>query len=60
MQHFGLVYSAMKLKSDQIAEEVEMAKWINIDQGLFAKDLGLCVRMAMYYLPNRDNYRSIG
>ena len=56
MQHFGVVYSAMQLKSDQIAEEVETAQRFNIDQGMFAKFLGLCVRMAMYCLPNRDNY----
>ena len=56
MLHFGVVYSAMQLKSDQIAEEVETAKRVNIDQGLFAKFLGLCLRMTMYYLPNRDNY----
>ena len=56
MQHFGVVCSAMHLKSDQIAEEVETVQWVNIDQGLFAKFLGLCVGMAMYCLPNRDNY----
>ena len=56
MQHFGVVFSVMQLKSDQIAKEVETAKWVNIDQGLLAKFLRLCVRMAIYCLPNRDNY----
>ena len=46
----------MQLKSDQIAEEVETAKWANIDQGLFAKFLKLCVCMALYCLLYRDNY----
>ena len=56
MQHFRVVYSVMQLKSDQIAKEVEMPKWVNIDQGFFAKFLKICVRMALYCLPNRGNY----
>ena len=46
----------MKLKSDQTAKEVETAKWVNVDQGFLAKFLKLCVRMALYCLPNRGNY----
>ena len=60
MQHFGVAYSAMQLKSDQIAKEVEMAKRVNIDQGLFATFLGLCVRMALYCLHNRDRFSCEG
>ena len=56
MKHFGVVYSAMQLKSHQIAKEVETAKWVNIDQGLFAKFLKICVCMALYCLPYRDYY----
>ena len=56
MQLFGVVYSAMQLKSDQIAEEVETAQRVNIDQGLFAKLLRLCVHMALNCLSNCGNY----
>ena len=56
MQHFGVLYSAMQLNSDQIAKEVETAKWVNIDHGLFAKFFKLCVCMALYCLLYRDNY----
>ena len=47
MQHFGVVFSAMQLKSDHIAKQVETAKWVNTDQGLFAKFVELCVYMAL-------------
>ena len=56
MQHFGVTYSVMQLKSDQTAKDVKTAKWVNIDQGFFAKFFELCVRMALYCLPNHSNY----
>ena len=55
MKHFGVVYSVMQLKSDQIAKKVETAKWVNIDQGFFAKFLQLYVCMALYCLLNYGN-----
>ena len=56
MQHFGVVYSIMQLKSDWIAKEVDTVKYVNNYQGFLAKFYKLCVCMALNCLPNRGNY----
>ena len=56
MQHFGVVYSIMQLKSDWIAKEVDTVKYVNKYQGFLAKLQKLCVCMALNRLPNRGNY----
>ena len=56
MQHFGVVYSIMQLKSDRIAKEVDTVKYVNNYQGFLAKFHKLCVCMALNCFPNRGNY----
>ena len=56
MQHFGVVYSIMQLKSDRIAKEVDTVKYVNNYHEFLAKFHKLCVRMALNCLPNRGNY----
>ena len=56
MQHFGVVYSIMQLKSDRIAKEVDTVKYVNNYQGFLAKFHKVCVYMALNCVSKRVNY----